>query len=840
MTAIADTGVTQIDATFYKALLDAGVADADARELARTDAFGGSNPELWIDLVRDGQLPQPPAGEISPELAAAIDNARDKLFLDTSPLTTACEFIARGWSPLPIPRQKKAPTIKGWQHLRVDAATVTQYFNGHAQNVGVLLGAPSGGLVDIDLDTREAVQLAPAFLPPTDAVFGRAGKRRSHWLYRVDPLLETIKYGDVEEGASGGRKVNMLVELRSTGAQTVFPGSAHEDTGEIITWERSGDPALVDGAQLVADVGRLASAAILARHWTAQGTRQDAAMAIAGVLLRGGWLEDAAVAFIRAIAQVAGDEESEKRAEAVEYTAERLHKDRATTGWKRLAELVGDRVTDRVKDWLQLREGDPVLGEASPAIGIGTPAPALELAPAPAPQDPDAKTLHLTDWGNAQRLVAQHGRDLKYCYDWGKWLIWDNKRWAVDNTGAAMRRAKATVRSIFTEISRAEDDKQQKAIKQWAFESERAWRLEAMLKLAQSEPGIAITPDQLDRDIWLLNCENGVLDLRTGELREHDRGQLITKLAPVKYLADAACPTWERFLETILPDEDVRDFVQRAAGYSLTGSVAERVLLVLWGGGRNGKSTLLSTLISTLGDYAMMTPKETFVARRDDTIPNDVARLKGARMVAASESEEEHHLAEGLVKQMTGNEPISARFMRGEWFDFMPQFTPWFGTNHRPNIRGTDKAVWDRIRLIPFTVRIPDEDVDQDLPTKLRAELPGILAWAVRGCLLWQTVDLSLGNTPPAVRQATDEYRSDMDLLAGFLDECCTLGETELARSNEIYVAYSDWSKANNEKPRSARWLAQQLGERGFDRGRDKQSRFWIGISVSAAPKPNP
>lgn len=838
MTEIADTGIAQIDASFYAALVAAGVADQDARELARTDAFGGSDPEVWIDLVRDGQLPQPPNGEIAPELAAAIENALQALHLDTSPLTTACELIARGWTPLPIPRRKKAPVIKGWQDLRIDAASVATYFNGHAQNVGVLLGVPSGGLVDVDLDTPEAVQLAPAFLPATDAVFGRPTKRRSHWLYTVAPLIETIKYGDIEESA-GSRKTNMLVEIRSTGAQTVFPGSAHESTGELIAWERHGDPAELTAQQLKAAVGQLAAATILARHWPATGTRQETAMAIAAVLLRGGWDEKDSEHFIRAVAQVAGDEEGEKRAEAVEHTAKRVHKDQATTGWKRLAELVGGRVADRLKDWLGLREDAGIDGLVQdPAVAL---APAeLVLAPDPAPQDPAAKTLHCTDWGNAQRLVRLHGRDLRYCYDWSKWLVWDGKRWAVDNTGEAMRRAKATVRTIFGEIARADDEKDQKALKHWAFESERAWRLDATLKLAQSEPGIAIRPDQLDADIWTLNCENGVLDLRTGTLRPHDRGQLITKLAPVAYVPDAECPVWERFLETILPEEDVRDFVQRAAGYSLTGSVAERVLLVLWGGGRNGKSTLLSVLIAALGDYAMMTPKETFVARRDDTIPNDVARLKGARMVAASESEEEHHLAEGLVKQMTGNEPISARFMRGEWFDFMPQFTPWFGTNHRPMIRGTDKAVWDRIRLIPFTVRIPDENVDQDLPLKLRAELAGILAWAVRGCLLWQTVDLSLGNTPPAVRQATDEYRSDMDLLAGFLDECCTLGETELARSNEIYVAYSDWSKANNEKPRSARWLAQQLGERGFDRGRDKQSRFWIGISVSAAPGPNP
>jgi putative DNA primase/helicase len=265
-----------------------------------------------------------------------------------------------------------------------------------------------------------------------------------------------------------------------------------------------------------------------------------------------------------------------------------------------------------------------------------------------------------------------------------------------------------------------------------------------MLRLAQSS--VPILTDDLDRDPWLLNVANGTVDLRSGELRRHRREDLITKLIDVEYHPDAPCKRWLRFLEEIQPKESTRRYLQRSAGYSATGSARERVVLILHGGGRNGKSVFLQELRTTLGPYAVRMPSETFLAKRQDgAIPNDIAQLRGARMAFGSETGEGRRLAEAKIKEMTGDESISARFMRGEWFDFRPAFTPWLATNHRPVIKGSDAAIWDRIRLVPFNVRfrLPDEPdsglavADLALAEKLDAERQGILAWIVRGAVDW-------------------------------------------------------------------------------------------------------
>jgi putative DNA primase/helicase len=266
--------------------------------------------------------------------------------------------------------------------------------------------------------------------------------------------------------------------------------------------------------------------------------------------------------------------------------------------------------------------------------------------------------------------------------------------------------------------------------------------LRAMVDLARSEPGIHVSPDDLDRDPWRLNVLNGTLDLRTGELEPQDPDDLITKLAPVEYDPEAKCVTWLGFLDRIMDgNQDLIDFLQRAAGYSLTGETTERVLFVLHGVGRNGKTTLLESLQAVLGEYAKVMAAEMLMARKNDGgIPNDVAALKGARLVTASEAEEGTRLGEAKVKQLTGGDTITARFLYGEFFSFRSEFKIWLATNHKPDVRGTDKAIWDRLPVVPFSVRIPDEEVDARLPQKLLdavawhprvggSGMPGLAAW---------------------------------------------------------------------------------------------------------------
>jgi putative DNA primase/helicase len=439
-----------------------------------------------------------------------------------------------------------------------------------------------------------------------------------------------------------------------------------------------------------------------------------------------------------------------------------------------------------------------------------------------------------TDVGNAARLVHHHGRNLRYCWLWRKWLVWDGQRWVKDDTGEVYRLAKGTVASIYQEAAAAPDEEARKALAKHAMRSEAGARIKEMVDLARSD--VPVMPDELDASPDLLNTESGTIDLRTGELREHRREDLITKIAPAKYRPDATAPTWEAFLKRVLPGEDLRAFVQRAVGYSATGDTSEQCIFINHGSGANGKSTFQEALSAALGEYAMRTPTEMLLARRVDGVPNDVARLKGARFVSASETEEGRRLAESRIKDLTGQDTITARFMKAEWFDFAPTHKLWLSTNHKPEIRGTDVAIWRRIRLVPWMVAIPPAEQDKQLPTRLRGELPGILAWVVQGCLQWRREGLQ---APDEVRKATGEYRAEMDVLAGFLVECCELGTDHWEYAKDLYESYKRWCDENGERPEPQRKFGGRLGERGFqrDRGGSRGAGVWRGVRLTEGEK---
>jgi putative DNA primase/helicase len=281
----------------------------------------------------------------------------------------------------------------------------------------------------------------------------------------------------------------------------------------------------------------------------------------------------------------------------------------------------------------------------------------------------------------------------------------------------------------------------------------------------------------------------------------------------------------------------VRSFVQRAAGYSLTGDTSEQVLFICYGGGANGKTTYQEAKAAALGDYAMRAPTEMLLAKRPGGIPNDVARLKGSRFVAASETEDGRRLAESMVKDLTGQDTITARFMRGEFFDFAPTHKLWLSTNHKPTIVGTDTAIWRRIRLIPWTVTIPPAEQDKRLLARLRRdELPGILAWMVRGCLAWQREGL---HDPDEVLRATSDYRREMDVLAGFLSDCCEEDPNHWDYARDLYASYKRWCDENGERAEAQRKFGGRLGERGFsrDRGGSRGAHIWRGVRLTEEEK---
>lgn len=441
--------------------------------------------------------------------------------------------------------------------------------------------------------------------------------------------------------------------------------------------------------------------------------------------------------------------------------------------------------------------------------------------------------IPFTDVGNAQRFVAHYGHDFRWCQPWKKFLVWDGTRYRIDETLAIERLAKDTLRTMYAEASRLTDEKKRTKIAKYALHSEHMSRIRAMVDLAKSEPNVPVHPDQLDKDDWLFNCQNGNVDLHTGQIRPHCQKNLITKIAPVNYDPDAKCDLWLGFLRRIMNNnQGLIDFIQKAVGYALTGSTREQCLFILYGTGSNGKSTLINTIATLLGDYAQQTPTQTLMAKKQDGIGNDIARLKGARLVSAAESESGRFLAEATIKQMTGGDKIVGRFLHGEFFEFEPKFKIFLSTNHKPNIRGTDHGIWRRIRLIPFAVTIPEAEKDENLMDKLKAELPGILNWAIEGCLKWQREGLQ---PPEEVATATLEYRAEMDILAQFLQECCGVDRVSRVGVGELYQAYTEWCERNGKNPLSQRNLSLRMKERGFNTVRSGANGYteWHGLKVT-------
>ena len=440
---------------------------------------------------------------------------------------------------------------------------------------------------------------------------------------------------------------------------------------------------------------------------------------------------------------------------------------------------------------------------------------------------------NLSEVGNAERLVARHGADLRFCQAWGRWLVWDGRRFELDEVGAAVERAKETVRRFYALAAETSDDGRRKQILKHLQASETNRQIRGMLRLAESDPAIATRTSDFDADPWLLNVLNGTLELRTGDLGPHRREDLLTKLAPVEYDPDATAPQWLDFLSAVFDgDQELVTFMQRVIGYALTGSTREHALFLLYGTGRNGKSTLIETLHALLGeDYGVTTPTQTLLAKDKDGVPNDVARLKGARFVTASETAQGRRLDEATVKRLVGGDKLVARFMRADFFEFYPEFKLFIATNHRPKIRESQIAIWERIRLIPFTLEFTGEKADKELPDKLRAELPGILAWAVQGCLAWQAEGL---RPPSAVTEATSSYRSEMDVLGRFFDEECVVADHVWTKPTPLYEGYSRWASRNNEPMLSQTDFGVQLRERGFDQKHKNQvrSRVWLGLSL--------
>jgi putative DNA primase/helicase len=479
------------------------------------------------------------------------------------------------------------------------------------------------------------------------------------------------------------------------------------------------------------------------------------------------------------------------------------------------------------------------LARLAPDVPRWSPPVAPPVVPAIAKTGPPGDSINMTDWGNAKRLVAAHGDQVRFCKPLGHWLKWDGRRWSPDRTGAIWRLAKDTVRRLGHEAADTEDDQRRKGLLRWALESEEKKLMASMIDLAWSEPGIPVLPDELDRDPWLLNTPSGTVELRTGRLRPHRQGDLISKITRVPFDPAAECPRWKEALSLIFAgDQDLIAYVQRALGYSLTGDTGEHCLFLCYGTGRNGKNTVLDTVRTILEDYATVASPRTFLATGQNEHPTMLADLVGRRFVPTSEVEEGERLAESLVKRVTGDRTLKARFMRQDPFEFPVLFKLWMLANCKPEIRGRDEGIWSRIRIIPFDVFIPADQRIRNLSDILvREEGPGILRWLVEGCLEWQRSGLS---EPQRVKDAVGSYRSEQDVIGNFLGECCishlhneVLREKARVRARDLYDRYVDWCKENREENTlSSRKFGGEMERRGYALKPSNSVQYRLGLEL--------
>ena len=485
------------------------------------------------------------------------------------------------------------------------------------------------------------------------------------------------------------------------------------------------------------------------------------------------------------------------------------------------------------------RPGRRVNGKAGGPSGTAPEAKPLPDTDSREHRDDRFLRFPLTDSGNAERLVLRHGVNLRYSHPQSTWWVWTGRHWEPDRTGHVMDLAKTVARELYEAAWGIADVDRRKQTSLWAIKSEATDKKRACLASAQSEQGIPILPEQFDADPWILNCLNGVVNLRTGELRPHRREDLLTRLAPVEYDHAARSPLWEQFLdEATGGDQQLQEFLQRAVGYSLTGDIREEKLFFIHGPEAAGKSTFLETIKSVLGDYAKSTDFETFVQRREaGAVRNDIAELAGRRFVVSIEVDDGKKLAEGLVKMLTGGDTVRARFLYQESFEFLPQFKLWLAANHAPRVKHDDGAMWRRILRLPFEHVVPESRRDPSVKARLkdvRESGPAILAWAVEGCMRWQEEGLGV---PEVVEKATAQYRGDMDPLRGFIEDCCVLvpnAWTPAARLREAYEAYcKETGEKRLLKPNE---FGAGLRGRGCDverRGKGR-TRGWRGIGLLA------
>lgn len=442
------------------------------------------------------------------------------------------------------------------------------------------------------------------------------------------------------------------------------------------------------------------------------------------------------------------------------------------------------------------------------------------------------KYFSYDDTGNAQRFENAYGETVRYSYIRKGWYYYNGKRWAIDQEGKIKSLADKTIEKMKDETvyvpKGAEEEMMKKAFDKHVKATRSSRGKISMLK--ETEHLLSIKPEEFDSDKNLFNVQNGYLNLTTGVLHDHDKNKFFTKISNVEYTDKADCPMWMDFLNTIFDnDQSLINYIQRAVGYSLSGSTEEQIMFILHGNGRNGKSVFLDIITEIFGNYSINIQPQTIMVKQQTSGANsDIARLGGARFVTTTEPNEGVRFDEGLVKQLTGGDKVTARFLYGDEFDFNPEFKLWMATNHKPIIRGTDDGIWRRLAIIPFTVQIPLDKVDKRLTSKLKREMKAILNWMSEGYLLWRESGLQ---EPECISSQRDQYRVEMDSVETFIEECCILHPNSKVKAKVFYQAYREWAKDNGQYMMSSTKLGREMGNK-FSKLRSNGS-YYVGVQLN-------
>jgi putative DNA primase/helicase len=776
--------------------------------------------------------------------ASAIDAIASSQ-IEKAPFRACADMaIEAGWSPIPRRDDTKRPAIDKWQEycqrqMRQDEL-VSIFANLPKAHISVACGY--AGVIWIDQDT-EKPEIIAAYrsIVPESSLARRGSKGRADAYRVIGEMPANRKFY--------GTNNKPFLEILSTGSNVIVPPSLHPDTGKPYEW--LGDIAIYD---TIPDELPTVTAEQLSRleevlkPWmrqqkakpaervtvsdpasiTDQQRKRYQAMAEKTldtnvgklVSMKKGRRNDAMYRGVCACAVfVRHGFLSQDMVEDAFYAAASANGLLKENGEK--------DVRNTIADGLKFQDDLPVLIDRPLKASRAKQAPKpATVYSEPVPPSSPCGDLHKdeaegipanSEEGLALSFAGKHQGNLRYVAESCRWMHWTGKQWEEEKTLLAFDMARAHCREA---TQKATDAKEKAALCDAKTRAN-------VLSLARTDRRLAATLDQWNSDDWLMNTPGGIIDLKTGQTIPHDPRRYMTKMTTVAPGGDA--PKWRAFLDDVTAgDKELQAFLQRIAGYCLTGRTTEHALFFCHGKGGNGKGVFLNTITGILDAYHRPAPIETFTESKSDRHPTDLAGLVGARLVTASETEEGRPWAEAKIKQLTGGDPISARFMRGDFFDYMPKFKLFIVGNHKPQIRNVDDAMRRRFHLIPFTVTIPDEKKNPNLTEDLKAEWGGILQWMVEGCLEWQRVGLA---APASVKQATEDYMQAEDSLQTFLDDMTDRGAGKEYLA-DLFGAWKRWAAFNNIPEGSNKKFLAKLEDRGFEAGKDKKGKLIIGLSL--------